>query len=249
MKTIHAVLCEDFGRLDRSIVREKLLAEPGVHGVSFEEARNGLLVEYDPAHIDNHSLILAMCRHGVHPQEPTPVKPQPDQWTETLTDGRRVVVRPIRLDDIPRNVAFLEALSPPSKHFLFLGGVKHLSDAELRRLCNPDHVNDMAFVALAAEPDGSESQRQVGVCRYAGGSSAHGAEISVAVADGWQRHGLGKKLLRRLIAHARAHGVKRLYSIDSAANDRMRKLGAELGFSESREPGDRRQVILSRELS
>jgi hypothetical protein len=44
------------------------------------------------------------------------------------------------------------------------------------------------------------------------------------------------------------HGVRRLYSIDSAANDRMRKLGAELGFSESREPGDRRQVLLSLEF-
>jgi N-acetylglutamate synthase-like GNAT family acetyltransferase len=70
----------------------------------------------------------------------------------------------------------------------------------------------------------------------------------VAVADDWQHQGLGKKLLRRLIEHARMHGVRRLYSIDSAANDRMRKLGAELGFSESREPGDRRQVLLSLEF-
>jgi acetyltransferase len=248
MKTIHTMLCEDFGRLDRSLVREKLLAEPGVHDVSFEEGRNSLLIEYDPARIDNHSLTLVMCRHGVHPRTPTPVKPQPDQETETLTDGRRVVVRPIRPDDLPRNAAFLEALSPPTKHFLFLGGVKGLSDAELRRLCNPDPANDMAFVALAAEPGATESQRQVGVCRYAGASSTRGAEISVAVADDWQHQGLGKKLLRRLIYHARAPGVTRLYSIDSAANERMRKLGAELGFSESREPGDRRQVILSLEL-
>ena len=170
-----------------------------------------------------------------------------DRSTETLRDGRRAIVRPIRPDDVPRNARFLEGLSPPSKHFLFLGGIGRLSDAELRRLCSPDYANDMAFVALAADGPGADS-RQVGVCRYAGADSRDGAEISVAVADDWQHQGLGKELLRRLIDYARAHGVKRLYSIDSADNSRMRKLGAELGFAESHDPEDPRQVILSLEL-
>ncbi len=171
-----------------------------------------------------------------------------DCWTETLADGRRAVVRPIRPDDVPRNREFLEALSPPSKHFLFLGGIARLNDEELRRLCNPDHASSRAFVALAADPEGTESNRQVGVCRYAGAGSARGAEISVAVADDWQHQGLGRKLLGRLIAYARTHGVKRLYSMDSAANDRMRKLGTDLGFTISGDPDDRRQIILSLEL-
>ena len=174
--------------------------------------------------------------------------PRRDHWTETLADGRRAVVRPIRPDDVARNREFLEALSPPSKHFLFLGGIARLNDEELRRLCNPDHASSMAFVALAADPEGTESNRQVGVCRYAGAGSARGAEISVAVADDWQHQGLGGKLLGRLIDYARTHGVKRLYSMDSAANDRMRKLGAELGFAVSRDPDDSRQIILSLEL-
>jgi GNAT superfamily N-acetyltransferase len=241
-------MCEDFGRLDRDVVSKELLAEPGINHVSFEEARNGLLIEYNPALVDDHRLLLLMCRHGVHSWAPPPAKSEPSHQTETLADGRTVVVRPIRPDDVPRNIAFLEALSPPSRHFLFLGGITHLSDAQLRRLCQPDPANDMAFVALAAEPDGVESQRQVGVCRYSGASAPEGAEISVAVADDWQHQGLGKKLLRRLIDYARAHGVKRLYSVDSAANDGMRRLGAELGFTDSSDPGDRRQVILSLEL-
>jgi RimJ/RimL family protein N-acetyltransferase len=164
----------------------------------------------------------------------------PIEWTEKLSDGRRVLIRPIRPEDVDRNSAFLDELSPPSKHFLFLGGISRLSDEQLRRLCDPDHAHDMAYVALAI--DGAE-QRQVGVCRYAGADSAHGAEISVAVADDWQHQGLGKLLLRHLIDYARTHGVTRLYSMDSMTNTRMRALARKIGFSERPDPDDRSQVI------
>jgi GNAT superfamily N-acetyltransferase len=161
----------------------------------------------------------------------------------TLRDGRRVTIRPIRRDDAPRAAAFIEGLSPQSKHALFLGGIARLSDADLRRLCDPADARDMAYVATAAAADGDV--RQIGVCRYAGAGSAAGAEISVAVADDWQHRGLGKLLLRTLIEHARSHGVSRLYSMDSAANEAMRRLARDLGFREDPDPDDIRQVIYS----
>jgi RimJ/RimL family protein N-acetyltransferase len=163
-----------------------------------------------------------------------------NEWIETLRDGGRALIRPILREDIERTAAFIDSLSPPSKHFLFLGGVTRLSDDALRRLCDPDYAHDMAYVALEA---GSPTPREVGVCRYAGSDATHGAEISVAVADDWQRRGLGKRLLTHLIDYARAHGVTRLYSIDSAANTRMRKLARDLGFREQTDPDDPTQVI------
>jgi len=165
--------------------------------------------------------------------------------TATLRDGRRVTIRPIRRDDLARNAAFLHALSPPSKHFLFLGGISQLSDAALRRLCDPDYAHDMAYVAVAADAAAPGSELEIGVCRYAGADSADGAEISVAVADEWQHQGLGKLLLRRLIEYARSHGVRRLYSMDAATNEAMRRLAREVGFSEQPDPDDIHQVIYS----
>jgi RimJ/RimL family protein N-acetyltransferase len=162
------------------------------------------------------------------------------EWTEKLNDGRRVLIRPIRPEDVERNSAFLDELSPPSKHFLFLGGISRLSDEQLRRLCDPDHAHDMAFVALAID---AKEQRQVGVCRYAGADPKQGAEISVAVADAWQHQGLAKLLLRHLIDYARTHGVTRLYSMDAMTNTRMRALARKIGFSERPDPDDRSQVI------
>jgi hypothetical protein len=81
MKTIHTVLREDFGRLDRNLVRSELLSERGVTGVSFESARNGLSIEYDPAIIDDSKLVEIMCRYGVFPE---PVSPRPNGQ---LADG------------------------------------------------------------------------------------------------------------------------------------------------------------------
>jgi len=68
MKTIHTVLREDFGRLDRNLIRSELLSEKGVHGVIFERSRNGLSIEYDPSVIDDSKLIEIMCRYGVYPE-------------------------------------------------------------------------------------------------------------------------------------------------------------------------------------
>jgi GNAT superfamily N-acetyltransferase len=170
-------------------------------------------------------------------------------WTETLKDGRRVLIRPICVDDVARNAQFLDELSPPSKHFLFLGGIARLSDDALRRLCDPDYAHDMAFVALEADTGRGKAPRQVGVVRYAGADSPHGAEISVAVADDWQHRGLGKRLLGRLIEYARTHDVKRLYSMDSMTNSRMRKLARDVAFSERPDPDDKSQVICYLDLS
>jgi GNAT superfamily N-acetyltransferase len=165
-----------------------------------------------------------------------------DSFEATLRDGRRVTIRPIRRDDVARTAAFIDALSMQSKHALFLGGVRRLSEEALQRLCDPRDARDMAYVATVPARDG---ERQIGVCRYAGADGADGAEISVAVADDWQHQGLGKLLLRKLIEHARAHGVRRLYSMDEAGNQAMRRLAHDVGFSEQRDPDDIHQVIYS----
>jgi len=75
MKTIHTILREDFGCLDRNLVRSELLSERGVTHVSFESIRNGLSIEYDPAIIDDSKLVEIMCRYGVFPEA---VLPRPD---------------------------------------------------------------------------------------------------------------------------------------------------------------------------
>lgn len=163
--------------------------------------------------------------------------------TVALHDGRQAIIRPIRREDAAATAAFFEGLSSSSKHYLFLGGIPRLSDAALERLCDPAHADDMAYVATTADAPA----REIGVCRYAGADSELGAEIAVAVADDWQHQGLGRLLLERLIAYAREHGVRRLYSMDAVTNEPMRRLARELRFVERADPNDVHQVIYSLE--
>jgi hypothetical protein len=67
MKIIRTMLREDFGLLDRGLVRRDLLAEKGVCSVSDGPGEHCLSIEYDPAILDDKRLLDVMCRHGVYP--------------------------------------------------------------------------------------------------------------------------------------------------------------------------------------
>jgi hypothetical protein len=68
VKTIHTILREDFGRLDRNLIRTELLAEKGIRDVAYEHARNRLTIQYDPKVMSDQKLLDIMCRYGVFPE-------------------------------------------------------------------------------------------------------------------------------------------------------------------------------------
>jgi hypothetical protein len=107
--------------------------------------------EYDPVAVTGEPLREILSRNGVCPEVVAPPADLEgrERWLEKLQNGRRALVCPIRPSDVDRNARFIEELSPPSRHFLFLGGTAQLSDLALRRLCDPDYARDIAYVALA----------------------------------------------------------------------------------------------------
>ncbi|RPI64137.1 MAG: hypothetical protein EHM50_01135, partial [Lysobacterales bacterium] len=130
MKMLEVQLLEDFGSVDRGLVRGGLLAEPGITAVFDGPGDHSLTIEYDPAAVAGEKLFEILCRYGLCSEvvaPPADLKGQ-ERWLEKLLDGRHVLIRPIRPSDVERNAQFIEKLSPPSKHFLFLGGVAQLSD-------------------------------------------------------------------------------------------------------------------------
>ena len=70
MKTIHTILREDFGQVDRDMVRTELLGQTGIRDVHCAPARNGLVIEYDAGIVDHQKLLEIMCRAGVFPCNP-----------------------------------------------------------------------------------------------------------------------------------------------------------------------------------
>lgn len=149
-----------------------------------------------------------------------------------LRDGRSVLLRPAHHRDAALLQRFFAELSPRSRLLRFHGALNGLSDAAARRLSTQHAARHVALVALADGPDG-----QPELCaeaRYAVDDDLGDgeAEFGIAVADDWQRLGLGHALLMRLAIHARASGFSRLHGSVMAGNEPMlallRALDAEV---------------------
>lgn len=149
------------------------------------------------------------------------------QWNEKLRDGTAVLIRPIRPEDAERERLFIESLSPESRYFRFLEGMRTPSPELIKKLTNIDQQRDAAFVALIGS---DAAQRQIGVARYSLEKDGRSCECAVSVSDDFQRKGLGTLLMRHLLETARARGIQRMYSLDAADNISMRDFTARMGF-------------------
>jgi hypothetical protein len=161
--------------------------------------------------------------------------------TTTLA-GQPVTIRAIRNTDAGMEAAFIRKLSLQTKHYRFFGGVKELSATEIKRLCNADGPQSMAFVATVQE---AGCEVEIGVCRYAPDAEADVREMAVTIADEWLDKGVGELLMKHLIATAKHHGVRQLYSLELHDNQMMRELAGELGMTSLRDPHDAQQVVYS----
>jgi acetyltransferase len=156
--------------------------------------------------------------------------PYPNQYIAPfrLRDGREVLIRPLRQEDEPLILALHASLSAHTIHMRFFGMVKTLSRESLLHLCHLDYDRNMALTAELRE---NGEPRLLGVSRYYLQPETGTAEFALVVSDAYQRQGLGRHLMQRLIDIARQRGVKRLVGQVLAENTPMLRLMRSLGFS------------------
>ena len=162
------------------------------------------------------------------PCRPTPAPGMP----VVLRDGSKVLIRPVRSDDVPLLADGFARLSTRSRRMRFLTGKTELSPAELRFFTDVDHHDHVALGALN-HADGSG----VGIARYVRDAiDSRSAEVAVTVVDDWQRRGLGTELLARLARRALQEGIGRFTGLAAADNqavaELIRKFGAAAGRRE-----------------
>ena len=153
-----------------------------------------------------------------------------------LRDGAPVTIRPIRAADMRLERRFVMGLSPATRYQRLLSG-RRLLPGELKRLTDIDYEREMALVALAMV-DGVEEQ--LGVARYVRDASIapRACDFAVVVADRWQGHGLGEKLLRSLLGAAVQDELDVVAGITLSTNVPMLTLARKLGFQARREHGN-----------
>ena len=155
-----------------------------------------------------------------------------------LADGRRLLVRPLLPQDGAAEQDFVMALSPASRYRRFHIGLRALPESLLRHLTQVDHRSHVALVAQP-ESDDEDEPPIVADARYVV-NGAHSAEFALAVADDWQRQGVGRRMLQLLARHAARHGIRQLTGDVLADNAPMVRmllaLGCELQLRDD-EPG------------
>ena len=165
------------------------------------------------------------------------ISPYPDQYevSRQIKGGPDLFIRPIKPEDAPLLLEFLQGLSRESIYYRFFSPLKSFSKKMLGRFTQIDYDRDMALVAM----EKSQSEGKIlGVARLMSKAGGIEPEFAVVVGDSWQGKGIGAALMEHLIGIAKERGIASIWGFVLAENIRMVALARKLGFSISRVPGE-----------
>jgi acetyltransferase len=172
------------------------------------------------------------------------IRPYPSEWEKTLKVGSdwQVFARPIRPEDEPALLAFLQKTSKEDLRLRFFAPMKEFSHPFIARLTQIDYARAMAFVALDAS-----GKDILGVVRIHSDSVYESAEYAILVRSDLKGRGLGWALMQLVIDYARSERLQRLTGQVLHGNVKMLEMCRALGFSVTVDPmeHDIRNVMLS----
>ena len=161
-------------------------------------------------------------------------------------DGTAVQIRPLRPDDLERELGFVTGLSEQTRYLRLHYTATEFSREDAARLLELDYLDTIAIGALVGEtPD----QALIGVSRYARVAGTDQAECAIVVADAWHGRGVGTELMRSLGIAARRNGIRSLVGSSLAENQRIHAWARRFGFDVRTEPNSGGQVRVTLDLS
>jgi len=162
------------------------------------------------------------------------VRPYPTEWQRELTlrNGRRIQVRPIRPEDEPVILEFLQHINADDLRLRFFGPMKVFTHAFIARLTQLDYARAMAFLAF------DDAGELIGVVRIHSDSAYESGEYAILLRSDRKGQGLGWTLMQYLIEYARTEGLQRIAGQVLRENTAMLQMCRELGFVMSSDPTD-----------
>jgi acetyltransferase len=165
--------------------------------------------------------------------------------TWTLDDGKKLTLRHIAPGDAVKEQTFVRKLSAQSRYMRFHGSIKELNKKDLETFTNPDPLNAEALIILYK---GEINEEEIGVARFVIDPDGKSCEFAIVVADEWQERGLGAKLMKALISHAKSRGIKRIHGSVLENNSGMLQFVKGLGFEETTDPDDPSVILVTKYL-
>ena len=222
----------DLSRLERLLVRfsQLVLDLPMVQEI-----------DINPLHVSSEGVVALDARVVLFPANtdlatiPKPtIRAYPSSFVETLQlrDGTQLVIRPIRPEDEPAVVRFHSTLSDESVYRRFFSQMKlesRIRHERLTRVCFIDYDREMALVA--EKPKTADQPAEIiGIGRLVKSPLESEAEVAALVSDSFQRKGIGRELVARLVRFGREEKVERLTASVLTDNPAMKKLLEGQGF-------------------
>ena len=162
---------------------------------------------------------------------------------DVLPDGTRVLMRVLRPEDSALYPDFVTHVTLEDARLRFFSAVSELSEERIAELTRLDYERAMAFIAID-ETTGD----MLGVVRLHLDPDRRGGEYAVIVRSALKGHGLGWRLMQRMIEYARMIGLKRVHGQVLAENTTMLRMCAHLGFKVDDDPQTRVIKVVTLEL-
>lgn len=162
----------------------------------------------------------------------TAIRPYPTQYVRdwNAASGEKIVIRPIRPEDEPLLVKFHEGLSERTVYHRFFSVMKlgqRVAHERLSRIAFIDYDREVTLIATRVNHGELE---MVGASRLVKQFGRPEAEFSLLIKDAFQRQGLGKEMLLRVLEIGRDEGLARVHGYVLPDNSGMLRLCDELGF-------------------
>lgn len=167
------------------------------------------------------------------------IRPYPTQYVRPYVGktGLPLLIRPIRPEDEPLVVEFHKTLSEHSVYMRYFRAFRYDQRVEherLIRICHVDYDREIVLVA-EKEAEAGKPAEVAGIGRLTRTRNTDTAEFSMLISDNYQGQGLGTEFLRRLLAHGREEGVRRIEAYILNQNRAMLHICEKLGFTFQRE--------------
>jgi len=197
-------------------------------------------IEINPLLVSAEGLVVLDARVLLHVPEiaevdlpRTAIQPYPSRYAHswTIKDATPVTIRPIRPEDEPMMVHFHSTLSDRSVYLRYFHMFKlgaRVAHERLARVCFIDYDREM--VLIAERKDATGNPEIIGVGRLTNLHGSDAAEFAIVVSDQYQRHGLGRHLLERLVEIGRDEHISRITGDILPENLAMLETCRRLGF-------------------
>jgi RimJ/RimL family protein N-acetyltransferase len=158
-----------------------------------------------------------------------------------LLDGDKVLLRPLKPEDVALYPDFLSEVTSDDLRLRFFAPMRQVAPELIDKLVHYDPAKAMAFIAIE-----ESTGRMLGVVRLHDEADGVSGEFAIIVRSWLKGRGLGWLMMKHMIANAKHKGLKMVRGQVLTENVTMLQMCQELGFHIADDPNEHgvKQVFL-----